>query len=392
VVVRDAASGRPAHVKQAAAYWGRQNALSEKNVLRERVEEFIANRGHPEKLHALLNECVAAGTLEALMCVRRLYESDYGGMTFSLELKAPAASTLIFWGQIGVQALLDGLKAYPTFKNESLCVQLLSSVAAGSAMPPLAFLWDDALAAKIEAARAAVPDLIDFCRARLVDLVLSIDSDDDVASLVGRGISNTVTSEVPAAKELFWALSARWLAVSRPVLERYDALIVNERDKEPAFQEFLSKHPQLLDPMAVQIWPQPNVFGSKFPDFVIRRADDSYIVVEIETPAKTLVTSGGQLSAEVTGAEQQATDYRTYLMQRFQDARLHFPKFDDPDCLVVIGLERDLEARQKAALRDANRHRHRLRIVGFDWLADRARTVASNITRHHVEVTPVRIT
>jgi len=38
--------------------------------------------------------------------------------------------------------------------------------------------------------------------------------------------------------------------------------------------------------MAVQIWPQPNVLGSKFPDFVVRRADDSYIVVEIETPAK----------------------------------------------------------------------------------------------------------
>jgi hypothetical protein len=99
--------------------------------------------------------------------------------------------------------------------------------------------------------------------------------------------------------------------------------------------------------MAVQIWPQPNVLGSKFPDFVVRRADNSYIVVEIETPAKILVTSGGQLSAEVTHAERQATDYRAYLMQRFQDARLRFPNFDDPDCLVAIGLERELDARPR---------------------------------------------
>jgi hypothetical protein len=360
-------------------------------LLRERVEEFIANRRDPAELHFLLNECVAAGTLEALTCVRRLYESDYGGMRFNLELKAPAASTLIFWCQTGVQALLDGMQAYPTSKNRSLCAQLLSHVAAGSALPPLAFVRDDALAAKIEAARAAAPDLPDLSRARLVDFVLSMDSDDDVASLVGSGLTTSSVSHVPAAKELFAALSARWLAVSRPVLERYDALIVNERDKEGVFQRFLTEHPQLLDPMAVQIWPQPNVLGSKFPDFIVRRADDSYIVVEIETPAKILVTSGGQLSAEATHAEQQATDYRAYLMRRFQDARLHFPNFDDPDCLVVIGVERELDGRQKAALRDAHRHRHRLRIVGFDWLADRARTVAGNITRHRVEVTSLRI-
>jgi hypothetical protein len=77
--------------------------------------------------------------------------------------------------------------------------------------------------------------------------------------------------------------------------------------------------------MAVQVWPQPNLFGFRFPDFVVRRADDSYLVVEIEKPSKALVTAGGQLSADVTHAEQQTTDYRSYLMQHFADMRLHFP-------------------------------------------------------------------
>jgi hypothetical protein len=363
-------------------------------VLRERIENFVANGSDAAELDTLLNECVADGTLEGLACARRLYESDYGGLTFSWELKAPAASALIVWGKTGIQALLEGAQHYPSYKNLSLCAQLLASFAAGSTLPPLCFVRDKALAEKIERSRSAHPELAECCRARLVDLVLSIESDDDVAHRIGSAISNLTTSELAgaAAKELFAALSARWLAVSKPVLERYEALILKESDNEPAFQRFLTEHPQLLDPMAVQVWPHPDLFGFRFPDFVVRRADNSYLVIEIERPSKALVTTGRQLSADVTHAEQQAMDYRSYLMQRVADARIHFPNFEDPDCLVVTGLERTLDDRQKTALQDANRHRHRLRIVGFDWLADRARTVAANITRHHVEVVNLRVT
>jgi hypothetical protein len=79
-------------------------------LLRERVEDFVANRGHPAELYTLLNESVADGTGEGLACVRRLYESSYGGMTFNFELKAPAASTLVLWGEAGIQALVDGAR------------------------------------------------------------------------------------------------------------------------------------------------------------------------------------------------------------------------------------------------------------------------------------------
>jgi hypothetical protein len=97
------------------------------------------------------------------------------------------------------------------------------------------------------------------------------------------------------------------------------------------------------------------------------------------------------LTADVTHAEQQATDYRSYLNQHFVDARLHFPNFNEPECLVIAGVERSLDAKQRAVLMNANRHRHGLRIVGFDWLADRARAVAANITRRHVEVVDLRM-
>jgi hypothetical protein len=49
-------------------------------VLRDKVEDFIANRANPPELHELLSECLDDGSLEGLACVRRLYEDMYGGI------------------------------------------------------------------------------------------------------------------------------------------------------------------------------------------------------------------------------------------------------------------------------------------------------------------------
>ena len=65
-----------------------------------------------------------------------------------------------------------------------------------------------------------------------------------------------------------------------------------------------------------------------------------------------LVTGSGQLSAPVTHAEQHVTSCRSYLMCRFADAIAYFPNFDEPECVVVIWLERDLNPRSTEALRD----------------------------------------
>ena len=357
--------------------------------LRDRVEDFVANRAHPDELHALLLECMNDGTAEGLVCVRRLAEDMYGGFTMNFELKSPASTCLLFWGEAGLQALVDAALASPTFKNVSVCTQVLSTVASGQPISLMSFIRDARIAEKIESAYSKFEGIDEIARVLLTRFVLSLESDDTVASLGSR--MQFDTHKMSAAKEIFAAMSARWLAVGEPVLREFEKLIVERPAHEPAFQAFLTAHPQILDPMAIQIWPQPNLLGSRYPDFLIRRADNSYLVVEIECPAKALV-KGGQASAAVTHAEQQVTDYRDYLMRRHQDAIQHFPHFNDPDCLVVTGLERDLDDKQKTVLQHVNRHRMRLRIVGFDWLVERARNIAMNITRHRVEVIKSRIT
>jgi hypothetical protein len=358
-------------------------------MLRDRVEDFIANRADPEELHELLLECMNNGTVEGLAGVRRLYEDMYGGFTFNFEMKAPAASCLIFWGEVGLRSLVDGANATPASKNVTLCVQILSAVASGRPISELSFIRDSAIVEKIQTEHTKLQGIDETARVLLTQFVLSRTSDDEVASL-GSRLSSGVEDMGPA-KELFAAISARWLAVGEPVLQEFERLIAEHPTDEPIFQEFLTTHPQILDPMAIQVWPEPNLLGSRYPDFLVRRADNSYLVVEIECPAKSLV-KGGQASAAVTHAEQQVTDYRDYMMRRHQDAIQHFPHFNDPDCLVVTGLERELDENQVAILQHVNRHRVRLRIVGFDWLVERARNIAANITRHRVQVINARVT
>jgi hypothetical protein len=143
--------------------------------------------------------------------------------------------------------------------------------------------------------------------------------------------------------------------------------------------------------MAFQVWTKPDLHGIKEPDFLIRRTDNSYVLVEIETPAKTLITTADQISAQVTEAVAQATSYRSFLRERFAEAAKLFPGFQDPDCLIVVGLEVKLTERQRLALLRENQHRAGLKIVGFDWIASRAAAIAQNTIESRVEVRRIRM-
>jgi hypothetical protein len=98
------------------------------------------------------------------------------------------------------------------------------------------------------------------------------------------------------------------------------------------------------------------------------------------------MTQADQPSAYVTQAVRQVNDYRSFLLERLVEARHFFPHIDDPDCLVVIGLENQLLPSQASALQQENRSRNKLRIVGFDWILRRARAVLTNVTTAKVEV------
>jgi hypothetical protein len=354
--------------------------------LRDDVELYI-KQGHPRELEGLLEACANDGSLEALLCVSRLFEDMYGGITFNFQLKAPAAWELACWGERGINQLVDATVKAPTSKNVSLCLDILSHFAAGDDFTVAPLFCDEGRRARLHEMMRARPELASHARSQLIAFVLSVHDEDELLGIIAGAFQKAGFSQAGTgrAKEVFAALSARWLTISEPPLQRYEALIASHPDDEPAFQAFLTEHPQVLDPMAAEVWPQPRLHGAEIPDFVIRRFDDSYVVIEIETPTKRLVTSTNQMSAAVTYAVAQASEYRRFI-ERLPTARMHFPELDQVVCLVVIGLEQSLIASQQQALRNFNREHYGLQVVGFDWLARRGRAVRENLIKIGVPV------
>jgi len=356
----------------------------------DRAQDFLRVGGDQ---YALLRECVADRGANALAAVQLLTEDMYGGITFNFELKAPAAYALVGFGVPGLRALFESAKRTPTSKNISLGVSTLASVAAGT--PPRyseTFAKDDEIRAVVQ--RVSIEGgMADAARALLREYVLGIEDETDAIALVGTHMSRLGWSadDPGVASELFAALAARRLATGPAAMHAFEQLIEAHSDDEPTFHAFFERYPQLLDPAAAEVWSKPDLAGAREPDFVIRRTDDSYLVVEIETPAKQLITSANQLAAPATQAVAQATTYRSFLVERFQHAAAYFPRFSEPDCLVVIGLEGTLSADQRAALARENRSRSGLRIVGYDWLVRRALSITSNIVEPKLSVRSIRV-
>ena len=354
-------------------------------VLRNLVEEFISSAESSHTLQELLDQCVQDGSIDSMICVRMLFESMYDEITFNMELKIPAAWTLAYWKKAGLNELYNSTTTNPTNKNIAICVFILSTISANFSDKYTPLFCDGNLLRTLKQNSEHDPTIIECARTKLIQLIISLEDEGKLLDAIAIGFTWLTYQGPITTRELFVALSSRWLTISQPLLLEYERLIQSFPSDEPKFQEFFANHPQFLDPMAVEIWPHPSLRGAKKPDFVVRLFDNSYLVVEIETPAKMLVTKKNVIAATVTHAVSQAVDYRKFI-DGMSDASTHFPGLDHLHCLVVVGLERDLSNIQRQALNNENFQRHSLRIVGFDWLADRARSVQGNLTRRVVGV------
>ena len=279
----------------------------------DRARRFI-EAGRPADLEPLLTDCLAVGNSEGMLAVKLLARDMYGGDTFNLLLKAPAAYCMLAWGQDGLKALVESTLEEPTFKNFSIAFQLLASTAEGHEPQSVGLQMSESRLR--QAVSRAVGDwncLALPARSHLNELMLSIEYDDDAALYSATSLQGLALLDPSAARNLSHALALRSVAVGPQVLDDYDALLTGTGDDESAFQRFFENHPLLLDPKAFQVWGRPDLYGRLEPDFVIRTYDNSYVIVEIETPAKLLVTQRGHLSADATHAINQVLQYDEYL-------------------------------------------------------------------------------
>ena len=345
----------------------------------DRANRFIQANQH-RGLSPLLAECVAAGNSEGLLALKLLARDSYDGTSMSLLARAPAACCLLAWKSDGLEALVEVGLDESKPGNFSLALQLLSCAAEGQE-PHMVRSWlkDDRLFEAVSRSVGDWTDLVLVARSHLHELVLSIENDHDLALSAGISLTNLSVGDSHAARSLTHALALRSIAVGPRVLAHYDRLMAEADNDEPSFQLFFQNHPLLLDPRAFQVWGKPDFHGKLEPDFLIRTYDNNYVVVEIETPAKRLVTQSGQLSADATHAINQVLEYQEYLRSHVSAAAEAFPHFTTSTGLVVVGRESLLNPRQESVLRRENQSRPEIRIAGFDTLADTANAVTRNV-------------
>ncbi|MCA1395480.1 Shedu anti-phage system protein SduA domain-containing protein [Bradyrhizobium sp. BRP56] len=337
-----------------------------------------------DTFYALLQDAITDGGLAARNRVEvEARAADELAITF------PAYAALTTWGRKGFEVIVDIAIKGRTVKSKSAALTLFTVLGASGRLSVNQLLMTNPRFIALVNSKFDATTTKPAARYALRSLVMSLPTDDLLIPLSQSFMHLQLQPEEPApelVQHLVGAISAKWLRFGPPALDRYEHMLTARANDEPAFQEFFCTYPQLLDPLAVQVWSQPDFHGAAEPDFVIRRADDSYLVVEIECPGKMLLTKGGQFSHETVHAEKQTLDYESFLSERVVEARMHFPNYRRADCLAVIGLETALTTEQRQNLDRANGRRQNLRVVGFDWLLDRARTMISNIGEGEIEV------
>lgn len=306
-----------------------------------------------------------------------------------LEITFPTYAALATWGREGLNLIVRIAIDGHTVKSKSAALTLFTVLATSGQLSTGQLLRIDPTFLALVNKNIDAATTKSEARHALRLLIMSLPTDELLIPLSQSFLHLQMQPQAPPpelVQQLVAAISAKWLRFGPPALDRYAEMLTESANDEPAFQAFFCTFPQLLDPMAVQVWSQPDFHGAAEPDFVIRRADDSYLVVEIECPGKMLLTKGGQFSRDSVHAEKQALDYESFLSERISEARQHFPNYRRADCLAVIGLETALTTAQRQNLDRANGRRQNLKVVGFDWLLDRARTVISNVGEGDIEV------
>ena len=259
--------------------------------------------------YEMLRSAISDG---GLTCRKRVEAEARASDELSITFLTYAA--LATWGREGLDLIISIAVEGHTVKSKSAALTLLVMLATSGQVSTDRTLRMDPGFATFVNGRIDVTAMKLAARQALRVLIMSIPTDDLLIPLSQSFLHLSMQSP-ERAEQLVASLGAKWLRFGPPVLDKYDRMLVESAHDERAFQAFFCTFPQLLDPMAAQVWSQPDFHGALEPDFVIRRADDSYLVVEIECPDKPLLTKAGQFSQETTHAEKQALESDPFILK-----------------------------------------------------------------------------
>ncbi len=171
------------------------------------------------------------------------------------------------------------------------------------------------------------------------------------------------------------------LNISEKICSELEKLVAQNL-KEKVYQQYFEDHPALLDPLASSIVEKQCLANLWKTDFVIRRLDDEYVFVEIESPKKNPFTKYPHPSSELSHALGQILNWLIWVEDDINYAQKHgFPGIHFPRGIIVIGRDKNLNKDQKRMLSMLNDLlKPRISIFTYDDILKNARNIFRNLT------------
>lgn len=186
--------------------------------------------------------------------------------------------------------------------------------------------------------------------------------------------------QLPTVEYFLEAFTDTRLVINATLIDEFKHLLDSSPDREEELHQFLFNHPIFLDPLAVEIRSKHELGSEFITDFVIKRINNEYVLVEIEKSNDRLFTQKGIFHSELTEAMAQIRDFQSWIHDNIAYAREKLPGIRRPEGLLVIGrrigLNQDLE--KKLDEENFSRRGH-LKIVTFDDLLGQAQVIYKNI-------------
>lgn len=168
--------------------------------------------------------------------------------------------------------------------------------------------------------------------------------------------------------------------------DEFNRLLESHPKDEAAIHAWLAKpaHHLFLDPDHLEVMNKVDLHNY-VTDFVIKRSDGTYVLVELEAPSKPIFKKhplAGDTTAEFNHARNQVANWKQYIREHLHHVReiQGLKGIYEPLGMIVIGrsgdFEHELSQRRWA---DMKANTERMVYLTYDELVTRIRTLAQNL-------------
>lgn len=240
-------------------------------------------------------------------------------------------------------------------------------------------------------------DRLDLNTARQVARLLKDDPDPDALASIIEAVSATQAGRSMAQIQLALRLADR-LRDLQLAAAAYSTLLDSDDAGETELHDFIKAHPWLLGLDYIRVRAEKTILRGRA-DFLVERYDGFHDLLELKDPRDSIIDAPDanddgppsattfSLSPGLSNALAQAHVYRrTLTSEESAHKQFGLTNTRDPQIFIVIGRGDRLPDHRRDNLIEFNKSLHRVTVLPFDWLAERAQYFIANLEKHLASV------